>query len=46
MGWEQLREQIFENQKRLGVIPPNTMLTPWPDGQAAYGEPSCPSGIR
>ena len=24
MGWEKLREQIFENQKRLGVIPPNT----------------------
>ena len=24
MGWEKLREQIFENQKRLGVIPANT----------------------
>ncbi len=22
MGWEKLREQIFENQKKLGVIPP------------------------
>jgi len=31
MGWEKLRDQIFENQKRLGVIPPNTQLTPWPD---------------
>jgi arylsulfatase A-like enzyme len=31
MGWEKLREQIFENQKRLGVIPANTKLTPWPD---------------
>jgi arylsulfatase A-like enzyme len=30
-GWEKLREQIFANQKRLGVIPPNTKLTPWPD---------------
>jgi arylsulfatase A-like enzyme len=30
-GWEKLREQIFANQKRLGVIPPNTQLTPWPD---------------
>lgn len=30
-GWEKLREQIFVNQKRLGVIPPNTQLTPWPD---------------
>jgi len=31
MGWEKLREQIFANQKRLGVIPQNTQLTPWPD---------------
>jgi arylsulfatase A-like enzyme len=31
MGWNALREQIFANQKRLGVIPPNTQLTPWPD---------------
>jgi len=31
MGWEKLREQIFANQKRLGVIPANTKLTPWPD---------------
>jgi len=30
MGWEKLREQIFANQKRLGVIPANTQLTPWP----------------
>ena len=31
MGWEKLREEIFANQKRLGVIPANTQLTPWPD---------------
>jgi arylsulfatase len=31
MGWNELREQIFANQKRLGVIPANTQLTPWPD---------------
>jgi len=31
MGWEKLREQIFANQKRLGVIPANTELTPWPN---------------
>src|SRR5512143_2979566 len=30
-GWEKLREQIFANQKRLGVVPANTELTPWPD---------------
>ncbi|MGO9019605.1 MAG: arylsulfatase [Syntrophobacteraceae bacterium] len=31
IGWNKLREEIFANQKRLGVIPPNTQLTPWPD---------------
>jgi arylsulfatase len=30
-GWNKLRETIFTNQKRLGVIPPGTQLTPWPD---------------
>jgi arylsulfatase A-like enzyme len=42
MGWEKLREQIFTNQKQLGVIPPNTTLTPWPDGQAEYGGAKLP----
>jgi arylsulfatase A-like enzyme len=37
MGWNALREQIIANQKRLGVIPTNTTLAPWPDGQAEYG---------
>ena len=36
-GWNDLRDQIFANQKRLGVIPANTQLTPWPDGQTEYG---------
>jgi arylsulfatase A-like enzyme len=31
MGWNELREQIFANQKKLGVIPPGTQLTAWPD---------------
>ena len=31
MGWNEMREQIFANQKKLGVIPANTQLTPWPD---------------
>jgi arylsulfatase A-like enzyme len=30
-GWNALRDQIFENQKKLGVIPANAKLTPWPD---------------
>ncbi len=29
-GWIKLRERIFENQKRLGVIPKDAKLTPWP----------------
>jgi arylsulfatase len=31
-GWNELRDTIFSNQKRLGVIPPDAKLTPWPDG--------------
>jgi arylsulfatase len=30
-GWEKLRERIFANQQRLGVIPANAQLPPWPD---------------
>ena len=29
-GYEKLRERIFENQKRLGVVPKDTKLAPWP----------------
>jgi arylsulfatase A-like enzyme len=29
-GYEKLRERIFENQKRLGVIPKDAKLAPWP----------------
>jgi arylsulfatase len=29
-GWNKLRDTIFENQKRLGVMPANAQLTPWP----------------
>jgi arylsulfatase A-like enzyme len=42
MGWEKMRDEIFANQKRLGVIPPNTTLTPWPDGQAEMGGTKLP----
>ena len=31
MGWNALRDQILANQKKLGVVPANTQLTPWPD---------------
>lgn len=29
-GWNNLRDTIFENQKRLGVVPKDAKLTPWP----------------
>jgi arylsulfatase len=29
-GYEKLRERILENQKRLGVVPKDTKLAPWP----------------
>ena len=41
-GWEKLRDTIFANQKRLGVIPADTQLTPWPDGQEIYGGAKLP----
>ena len=31
MGWNALRDTIFANQKRLGVVPANAQLTPWPE---------------
>ncbi len=30
-GYNKLRERIFENQKKLGVIPRDAKLTPWPN---------------
>jgi arylsulfatase len=29
-GYEKLRERIFENQKKLGLVPKDAKLTPWP----------------
>jgi arylsulfatase A-like enzyme len=29
-GWNKVREKIFANQKRLGIMPENAELTPWP----------------
>jgi arylsulfatase A-like enzyme len=31
MGWNAMRDQIFANQKELGVVPANAQLTLWPD---------------
>ena len=30
-GWNKLRDTIFANQKKLGVIPQDAQLTPWPE---------------
>jgi arylsulfatase len=30
MGWDAIREETFDRQKKLGVIPPNCELTPRP----------------
>lgn len=36
MGWEKYREIVFENQKRMGIIPADTKLTPRPDWVPAW----------
>ncbi len=35
-GWDALREDTFERQKKLGVIPPEAVLTPRPDAVPAW----------
>ncbi len=42
IGYEKMREEIFANQKRLGVIPADAELTPWPDGQDEFGGAKLP----
>jgi arylsulfatase len=36
MGWDKYREQTFEQQKKLGVVPANAKLTPRPDSLPAW----------
>ena len=40
MGWNALRDQIFANQKKLGVIPQDAQLTPWPTDSSRTGTTS------
>ena len=35
-GWNKVRETIFANQKRLGIMPQNAVLTPWPKELPAW----------
>jgi arylsulfatase len=37
-GWDELREEIFANQKELGWIPDSTQLTARPDTLAAWDD--------
>ncbi len=41
-GWDALREQTFERQKKLGVIPPDAELTPRADAFPAWDSLSTP----
>jgi len=36
MGWEKYREIVYQNQLRMGIIPPGTKLTPRPDWVPAW----------
>ena len=36
MGWEKYREIVYQNQLRMGIIPPDTKLTPRPDWVPAW----------
>jgi len=36
MGWERYRELVFERQLEMGIIPPDTKLTPRPDWVPAW----------
>ncbi|MCQ8205821.1 arylsulfatase, partial [Vibrio parahaemolyticus] len=31
LGWDKLRQESFERQKKLGIIPQETVLPPMPD---------------
>ena len=37
-GWDKVREETFERQKAMGIIPPDTKLTPRPDQLRAWDE--------
>lgn len=36
MGWDKLREEIYQEQLEKGIIPPGTKLTPRPDAIPAW----------
>src|SRR5262245_26168169 len=36
IGWEKYREIVFQNQLRMGIVPPGTKLTPRPEWVPAW----------
>ena len=46
-GWDRLREETFQRQQELGVIPPGTQLTPRPEGDPGMGRlpPTLQTGL-
>ncbi len=36
MGWDKYREMVFEQQKKMGIVPPDTQLTERPDWVPAW----------
>ena len=45
-GWNKLRDTIFANQKRLGVIPQDAKMTPWPNDLLEELGPAAPPTRR
>ena len=41
-GWNKLRDTIFANQKRLGIMPETAKLTDWPTGQDEFSGAKIP----
>ena len=37
-GWDKQRERTLARQKELGVVPPDTRLTGWPEGVPAWAD--------
>ncbi len=37
-GWDAMREDILERQKRLGIVGPDAELSPWADGVPHWDE--------
>ena len=43
-GWDRLREEVFARQRQLGVVPPDTELTPRNEAFPAWDD--MPDGSR